>query len=360
MHHPNHSARPVATSPESINMRITLVTLLFAMLGGYLAWLAAIPLPWMLGSMGLTAVLAVAGRSVAVPAGLRSLFLAVLGVYLGSGVSSDLVQQLLDWRYSLALVLIYVPLLTLVITLFYRYAVRFDWATAFYSAAPGALSFLVLASQGSGADTRTVALLQSLRVFLLVMCAPLLASVLGGELLSEPPVLHQALDAMDALGLLLANVAAIALLRRLHIPAAEMAGAALTTAVLSGSGLVQGTLPPLLLDAALVVLGASVGCRFKPLGWDQVRHQVGAGLVAFLLTMAIALGAAWLVQQLTDVDQVSAFLAFAPGGVGEMSLVALSLSLDATFVTVHNLARIYLLIVLVTASQWFFARERLV
>lgn len=340
-------------------MRKTLITLLLAMLGGYLAWLAAIPLPWMLGSMCLTGALAVAGKNVAVPARLRNLFLAVLGVYLGSGVSSDIAQQLLDWRHSLLLVLIYVPLLTLIITLFYRYAGRFDWATAFYSAAPGALSFLVLASQGSGADTRTVALLQSLRVFLLVMCAPLLASVLGGELQLQPEVLHETLGLADVSGLLLTNVAVIALLRRLRVPAAEMAGGALTTAVLYGTGLVQGTLPPLLLDAALVVLGASVGCRFMPLSWVQVRHWVGAGLAAFVLTMVIALGAAGLVQGLTDIDRVSAFLAFAPGGVGEMSLVALSLSLDATFVTVHNLARIYLLIVLVMASQWVFARERL-
>jgi uncharacterized membrane protein AbrB (regulator of aidB expression) len=41
-----------------------------------------------------------------------------------------------------------------------------------------------------------------------------------------------------------------------------------------------------------------------------------------------------------------------------MSLVALSLSLDATFVTAHNLVRIYLLILLITASQYLFARER--
>jgi membrane AbrB-like protein len=339
-------------------MRITLVTLMLATLGGYLAWLAAIPLPWMLGSMCLTGALAVAGRQVAVPAGLRSLFLAVLGVYLGSGVSSDLVQQLLDWRYSLALILLYVPLLTLIITLFYRYAGRFDLATAFYSAAPGALSFLILASQGSGADTRTVALLQSLRVFLLVMSAPLLASVLGGELLPEPIVQRSALSLADLGWLLGVNGAVILLLRRLQIPAAEMAGAALTTAVLYGSGLVQGSLHPLLLGAALVVLGASVGCRFMPLSWDQVRHQIGAGVAAFVLTMCIALGTAWLVQQLTRIDIVSAFLAFAPGGVGEMSLVALSLSLDATFVTAHNLVRIYLLILLITASQYLFARER--
>ncbi|UTW11900.1 AbrB family transcriptional regulator [Marinobacterium rhizophilum] len=340
-------------------MRKTLITLLLATLGGYLAWLAAIPLPWMLGAMCLTGGLAVAGKNVAVPTGLRNLFLAVLGVYLGSGVTSDIAQQLLDWRYSLLLVLIYVPFLTLVVTLFYRYAGRFDWATAFYSAAPGALSFLVLASQGSGADSRTVALLQSLRVFLLVMCAPLLASVLGGDLRPQPEVLHETLGLADVAGLLLANVVVIALLRRLQVPAAEMAGGALTTAVLFGTGLVHGTLPPLLLDAALVVLGASVGCRFMPLSWAQVRHWVGTGLAAFVLTMVIALGAAWLVQGLTDIDRVSAFLAFAPGGEGEMSLVALSLSLDATFVTVHNLARIYLLIVLVAASQWFFARERL-
>ncbi len=339
-------------------MRTTFLTLLLATVGGYLAWLGSVPLPWMIGAMLITGVFAVAGKAVAVPAGMRSFFLAVLGVYLGSAVTSDLAGQLVEWRYSLALIAIYVPVLTLLITLFYRFVARFDWATAFYSAAPGALSFLILASQSSGADTRTVALLQSLRVFLLVISAPLLASLLGGQAVAEPVFGNASLGGADIFWLVVVNLIVVLGLRRLRVPAAEMAGSALTTAGLYGSGLVQGALPEVVLGATLVVLGASVGCRFTPLSWRQIRHQLSSGVVAFLLTVGIALGAAWLVRQITPIDPVSAFLALAPGGVGEMSLIALSLSLDATFVTAHNLARIYLLILLVPCCQWLFAARQ--
>src|SRR3546814_8997553 len=43
---------------------------------------------------------------------------------------------------------------------------------------------------------------------------------------------------------------------------------------------------------------------------------------------------------------IGIFLAFAPGGVAEMSLIALALSIDAALVATHHIVRIFLIVVL--------------
>ena len=49
-------------------------------------------------------------------------------------------------------------------------------------------------------------------------------------------------------------------------------------------------------------------------------------------------------------------LAFAPGGVSEMSLVALSLHVSAVFVSLHHMVRIVLAVVVARSGQRFLAR----
>src|SRR3546814_2398210 len=49
---------------------------------------------------------------------------------------------------------------------------------------------------------------------------------------------------------------------------------------------------------------------------------------------------------LTGLPTIGIFLAFAPGGVAEMSLIALALSIDAALVATHHIVRIFLIVVL--------------
>jgi uncharacterized membrane protein AbrB (regulator of aidB expression) len=52
-----------------------------------------------------------------------------------------------------------------------------------------------------------------------------------------------------------------------------------------------------------------------------------------------------LLHPLTGLPTIGIFLAFAPGGVAEMSLIALALSLDAALVATHHIVRIFLIVV---------------
>ncbi|MGB8814189.1 MAG: AbrB family transcriptional regulator, partial [Paracoccaceae bacterium] len=101
--------------------------------------------------------------------------------------------------------------------------------------------------------------------------------------------------------------------------------------------------------ATQVVVGSVLGARFAGLPpgalWVAARlavANVGAALV-------LAFGFALVVGPLMGQPVAAAFLAFAPGGLAEMSLIALSLQMSVVYVTVHHVARIVLSVTIARA-----------
>ena len=60
--------------------------------------------------------------------------------------------------------------------------------------------------------------------------------------------------------------------------------------------------------------------------------------------LCAALGGAWVVSQFTGLPVKTLWLAFAPGGLAEMTLISLSLNIDVAFVSVHHMVRVMFLV----------------
>jgi hypothetical protein len=92
------------------------------------------------------------------------------------------------------------------------------------------------------------------------------------------------------------------------------------------------------------VIGASIGVRF--LGYPAARvlwmMLVGLGLTVLMLAVTLLFGLA--LQGLTGMPLPLLVLAFIPGGLAEMSLVALALTDDPAFVATNHIVRIGLVV----------------
>ena len=51
-----------------------------------------------------------------------------------------------------------------------------------------------------------------------------------------------------------------------------------------------------------------------------------------------------ILVQLTPLSPISLLLAYAPGGQGEMNLIALALNEDVAFIAIHHMLRVFLVI----------------
>ncbi|MFO1070439.1 MAG: AbrB family transcriptional regulator, partial [Geminicoccaceae bacterium] len=122
---------------------LVLALLLGAAGGAVFAWLR-LPLPWMLGAMTTTMVASVAGLRIGVPNSWRTPMLGVMGVLLGSGFTADVAAGMVRWVPSAASLPVYIVLGLALGLLFLRRFARLDPITAFFGAAPGGLSEMVV------------------------------------------------------------------------------------------------------------------------------------------------------------------------------------------------------------------------
>jgi membrane AbrB-like protein len=95
--------------------------------------------------------------------------------------------------------------------------------------------------------------------------------------------------------------------------------------------------------AAQVVLGAAIGTRFTGSSPAQIGRTIwmstGFVLAMLVLTAATAYGA----HLLTGIHPFAGVLAYAPGGLTEMSLVALGLGFNVGYVATLHFLRILLI-----------------
>jgi membrane AbrB-like protein len=105
--------------------------------------------------------------------------------------------------------------------------------------------------------------------------------------------------------------------------------------------------PPILVATAQVVIGSAVGCRFAGVPWRQIRTVIVRSLGATLVLLAITVVFAQILSLISGEPIAEVTLAYSPGGLAEMSLVALALHKDAAFVSTHHIARIVIVILCV-------------
>ncbi len=311
-------------------------------LGGALFQALGLPVPWLLGAMLTTTAATLAGVGLRVAAPLRAVMLVVIGVLIGSGFEPAPLAQFLRWFWSLAALPLYVVVIAGLVMAYLRRVARFDPLTAYFSAAPGGLGEMILLADQHGADVRRTSLVHALRVLLLVTAIPFVVDQLGlivTEAVAKPePTLAETafLAATGLAGYLTA--------RLVRLPNAVLLGPMLASALVHLLGWSESQPPHVLVASAQIVVGASVGSRFSGLGWREVAATLGHGAVITVVMLALSAGFAWLIHPLAGVGLLPLMMAYVPGGVAEMALVAIALGVDPAYVSTHHVVRIMLVV----------------
>jgi hypothetical protein len=344
---------PVAALPAMA------ATVVIGALGGLAAQALGAPLPMLLGSLiavaGLTlAGVRIAGRPLMVPSDTRLLFVPVIGVAIGGAFTPDILAEAADWAPSLLALLLYIPLAHGAGFLMYRKLGGLDRPTAYYAAVPGGLIETISMGEDAGADMKMLTLLQFLRLILCILLVPLgFMAFTGGAVGSAAGVALPGggapIHALDVAVLVAAGAIGSIGGRRLGLPAGIITGPILLSAAAHLTGLTQAAPPGWLIMLTQLMVGVSLGSRFAGLtGKDFVRGAALA-LAAIALTLSLALIAALLLRDAVGERPEAVILAFAPGGVAEMSLVAVSMRISVVYVTAHHVARILLAVTVAKA-----------
>ena len=182
---------------------------------------------------------------------------------------------------------------------------------------------------------------------MIVVCLPLIVQLIVDEDLVRPALSNSSLltiDFNDLAILCAAGLAGAFVSERLHIPGGIMIVPMLFTAALELSGVTSAKPPGELVIIAQIVLGAGIGGRcigveLKEIG-DAVKHASSYVLIMLTLTAL----SAWLLLELGNIAFWPGMLSFAPGGLAEMSLIALALGLNVGFIATIHTVRILIVV----------------
>jgi uncharacterized protein len=294
---------------------------------------------WISGAMIAVTAFAATGFAKPFATPLRGFVIVLAGVSMGSGASPHALGALVHYPLSLAMMTLAVATMTASSYAVLLRGPGFSRETALFAAIPGALSYVFVAAQGTKADMPRIAVAQVFRIFVLMAIVPLLATRLGPIVPLVAP--HDPALMTLALVITSAGVAYAFTLLKMDPP---FLYAAIGVSVLAhGLGIAPGRPEPTVQVAAQALVGAWVGTRFIGFDWHLLRGLIVAATGAFAAALASAVAFAAVTAALIKMSFVQVLVAFAPGGLEVMTMMAFALGLDPLFVGVHHLARFILI-----------------
>jgi len=300
-------------------------------------------------------VFALHGATIRLP---RSAFIAgqaVIGCSIAHAITLSVVAVITQsWIVMITAVLATVAASALVGWLLVRFG-TLPGTTAAWGTSPGAASAMVAMAQDFGADPVAVAMMQYLRVVLVVLTASLVSRLwLAPEHLAHGTPVAASLGPSNVNILhLIATIMVVAvgawLGVHLRMPAGALLVPMIAAALLQGAGLLTVTLPRAVLLVGYGVIGLSIGLRFsRDLLRDTVR-VLPEMLSSALILVALCAALAWVLVKLLHIDVLTAYLATTPGGIDSVAIIALDSHADAPFVMALQTLR--LLVVILTAPS---------
>lgn len=271
----------------------------------------------------------------------------VLGIYSGTGVTHDTINQMRTWPASFAILA--VSLFFVISGSYWWLNKRCGWARtdALLASLPGALSFVVAAAEGLKADMKKVAISQSIRLIILIEAVPLVGIAIGhpgsSPLLSARPVAGIG----DLAILFAAGIAASMVMNRLRLPGGWILGGLFATAALVLSDVVDVQLPQFLVVPCSIALGCVAGSRFRPGDLALLPHIAGPALGAFLIAATLSVIGASAVTLIFGVDIIQTLLAFAPGALEGLTVLAYQMNIDPAYVAAHHVVRFVAMVIAV-------------
>ncbi|MEO1495121.1 MAG: AbrB family transcriptional regulator [Pseudomonadota bacterium] len=345
------------TLPSLKQIAVWSVSVVIAALGGLIATWIGTPLPWLLGGMVAAAValmlgVTVAGEPISFPQGPRMAFITIIGVAIGGSATPGMWAEVGEWWISLAGVAVFVLAAhAMNYQLFLRVA-GYDRPTAFYCATPGGLIESVQLGEEAGGNPALLTVQHFSRIAITVTLVPLIYWAMRGEAVGSAAGVG--FDAAETeIGLVdLVLLAGCAVLggwggRKIGFPAAIITGPVILSTLVHAFGWTEAQPPDWLIAVAQLVIGLGLAMRFRGMTRGLLMQGIGLGLCT--VTMMLALGAA-LAGAISLTEEHSfqiLFMCYAPGGVVEMGLIALSLGVSPVLVTLHHIIRIGLTVVII-------------
>ncbi|SFO12080.1 hypothetical protein SAMN05660359_01541 [Geodermatophilus obscurus] len=310
--------------------------------------LAGVPSPALFGGLLAGLVRGLAGRTpLDVPRPGLAAAQAVIGVSIGALVDPDTLAAIGEDWLPVLLVTVATLLLTVAAGLLLRLQPGISPVTGAFAMIAGGASGITAMARDLGADDRMVAVLQYLRVVLIVVLMPVVATTVYGAD-TGPGDVAEPTGPGWPVGLAFTAACVLVgfpLARLVRLPVPALLGPLLVAAAADPSGLSGGADVPAGVEAAtFLVVGLAVGVRFTAASLRTVGRALPLALTLIAGLIAACAGLGAVLAAATGVSGLDAYLATTPGGLYAVLATATGSGADATFVLAVQVLRLFVML----------------
>ena len=327
--------------------------------GAFIADFFNVPLAWFLGPMLVTSVVTLGGVKTKMPRLVLSTVLIFLGLYIGNYVDKSLFSQIHQWAWTSLIMLAYIIISVLLVSKYLQKFSGYGKKTSVFSAAPGALGPLLILAEDEKSDLSQVATAHLIRLIIIITVFPFIVnSFHDTESIQIIESINDNQNISHLLILIVLSIILIILFDKLKIPAALLAGTLVASGFLQITEIASYKLPANIIDYCLLILGASVGCRFADKTFKEVAKNTVHSFVATLLLVLLGLAAAIVAGYVIDNNFFTLLLSYCPGGIYEVAVIAIFFDLDPEFVSFHHIIRLLMILFVVPLILKFIYKNK--
>ncbi len=319
-----------------------------------------IPLAWMLGPMITISISALIGVKVVMPKLALSGILIILGLYIGNYIDQNLINQMVNWIWTSIIMFFYILVSILIVSKYLQKFSNYKKKTSIFSAAPGALGPLLILAEYENSDLSQVATSHLIRLIIIITVFPfIIVNFAETEALVIEKFNYLDQNHFNLIVLLIGSIVLILFFEKIKIPAALLSGTLVASGILQITEVASYKLPDESINFCLLILGASVGCRFAEKTIKEVAKNTFHSLIATLLLVVLGILSAYIATFFVNNDFLTLILSFCPGGIYEVAVIAIAFDLDPNFVAFHHIIRLLIILFLVPIILKFFNKTNL-
>ncbi|QRM32088.1 AbrB family transcriptional regulator [Microvirga sp. VF16] len=318
-----------------------LTQILVAALGGLIFHWLGVPAAWLSGAAIAATLWGLTGRAVHMPKALADAAMLISGAAMGAAVTPAAIAAMGRYPGSLILLVIGVVAISAASSAWLVRMSGWGKADAVLASVPGALSTVLAVAADRKAEVASIAIVQNFRLFVLIALLPSLVVMTGGGG-NAGVLIGEGLPVQSPQGMafiLLGGLALGLVFTRLKVAAPILLGATVVSSVSHGTEFVTGVIPPVIATGGLVLIGLFIAERFRHIQRSTLKSALVAALGSFSIGMVVAALFAGAAAWLAGVSFANGLVAFAPGGLEAMTVLALVLGLDPLYVGIHHLVR---------------------
>ena len=318
-----------------------LIVILISIPSAIMADYFNIPLAWMLGPMIVTSIAALVGLKVQMPKLALNSILIILGLHIGNYIDQNLFDQMINWIWTSVIMLMYIIICIIIVAKYLQKFSGYSEKASIFSAAPGALGPLLILAEHEKTDLSQVATSHLIRLIIIITVIPF---IIVNNTRTETLLLNQfdymGQNHLHLIFLIIVSLFFIFVFNKFKVPAALLSGTLFASGLLQILDIASYKLPDTSINFCLLILGASVGCRFAEKTVKEIANNSLHSIVATTILVVLGLIAAYIATFFVDTNILTLILSFSPGGIYEVAVIAIAFDLDPDFVAFHHIIRL--------------------